>query len=128
MFWFKAVSLQEYLATKLVYNDVELIIFPDGKVMAAEPSHQECLLKLCMEKYGLTRDEMWQVIPVSCDVLDWMVQDSGCVSVWPVGYYVPEKITKEQSNILRKLILSKYVKRNIMNRHRNQAMVELCDG
>lgn len=65
-------------------NYLEVIIFPDGHVEYAVPSHQEKLIAICREKLHISRDELNNKCPTEYygDFLVWLCNISECVSVW----------------------------------------------
>ena len=65
-------------------NYLEIIIFPDGHIEYAVPSHQEKLISICCEKFKVTRDQLMKMCPREyyCNFLEWLCTTSGCISVW----------------------------------------------
>lgn len=65
-------------------NYLEVIIFPDGHIEYAVPSHQEKLIRICCNKLNITRDELDNLCPQEyyADFLVWLCNISNCVSVW----------------------------------------------
>ena len=83
---------------------LEAIIFPNGRIEYAIPSHQEKLISIAIRKKGITRQEYLDSVPKEyyLDFLYFLLQDTGCVSVWNCGYAAAE-ITKEQKETLKLL-------------------------
>lgn len=69
-------------------NYLEVIIREDGEVQYAVPSHQEKLIKICMEKLQIGRQELYDMCPreYMFDVTNWLCKISGCISVWEEFY------------------------------------------
>ena len=70
---------------KLHYvNYLEVILFPDGHIEYAVPSHQEKLIAICREKLRVTRDQLSDMCPEEyyCDFITWLCNMSECVSIW----------------------------------------------
>lgn len=69
---------------KYYVNYLEVVIFPDGHIEYAVPSHQEKLIAICKEKLKVTRDELNDMCPKEyyCDFITWLCTMSECVSVW----------------------------------------------
>lgn len=69
-------------------NYLEVIILPDGKVEYAVPSHQEKLIKICMDKFNVTREELNSMCPEEfyLDFMTWLCEKSRCISVWTNFY------------------------------------------
>ena len=62
---------------------LEAILFPDGHIEYAVPSHQEKLHMILMEKRGQTREEVENSCPEEyyCSYLDWLLLESNCVGL-----------------------------------------------
>lgn len=76
---------------------LEVVIFEDGTIEYAIPSHLKKLEKLVSEKYGfkwendyLSSLELYKYyrkeIKFKVDWLDWLLAESGCISVWTDRY------------------------------------------
>lgn len=86
---------------------LEVVIFPDGHIEYAIPSHQEKLIAVCMKELGISRDELTNRCPKEYyfDFLTWLCNVSHCVSVWS-GCIVKSDtvpLTKEQRDTIRLL-------------------------
>lgn len=95
---------------KKYVNYLEVIILPTGRIEYAVPSHQEKLIKIAMEKYHISRDELMRRCPQEyyCDFMEWLQQITGCVSVWSYCYKgKPNKFQKHSLRILIKKGLTK---------------------
>lgn len=83
---------------------LEVIIFPDGHVEYAVPSHQEKLISICCSNLNITRDELNKRCPQEYyfDFLRWLCKVSKCVSVWEtmIQFYT---LTDEQYYTLQLL-------------------------
>jgi len=90
---------------KTYVNYLEVIVFPDGHVEYAVPSHQEFLINVCCKKYNISRDQLNKLCPKEyyCDFTQWLCNESGCVSLWNNYLIRPEYITDEQRNTLKLL-------------------------
>lgn len=88
-------------------NYLEIIIFPDGHIEYAIPSHQEKLIAICCDLLGLTRDGLTKLCPKEYyfDFIQWLCNLSGCVSVWNHGYISKEHTgpNEEQLKALQEL-------------------------
>lgn len=69
-------------------NYLEVVIFSDGRIEYAIPSHQEMLMRICCEQLDLTRDELNRIVPREyyCDMITWLSKTSGCIAVRHIGY------------------------------------------
>lgn len=97
----KRFTLQEFLNYHPYHhvNYCEIIIHPNGDISYCVPSHQERLIKEC----GIEREKLYDLIPIDCDVLDWLIDKTGCAAIWFEFGFLPAKYTQEQLNSLNKL-------------------------
>lgn len=65
-------------------NYLEVVIFPDGHIEYAVPSHQEKLIAVCMQTLDVSRQALMDRCPKEYyfDFLVWLCNVSHCVSVW----------------------------------------------
>ena len=91
---------------------LEVVIFPDGKVEYAVPSHQEKLISIARKKKRMSRQEYLDSVPREFyfDFLNYLLRDTGCISVWNCGY-AAAAMTKEQEETL-KLLTTKGLMKN----------------
>lgn len=86
---------------------LEVILFPDGHIEYAVPSHQEKLIAICCEQLRVSRDTLFEMCPQEyyCDVIVWMCNISGCVSVWTDGIMKSDcnPLTNAQWTALQKM-------------------------
>lgn len=87
---------------------LEVVVFPDGHIEYAVPSHQEKLIAVCMEELGITRDELNKRCPKEYyfDFMTWLCNVSHCVSVWNEYIITSDTVplTIEQREALQELI------------------------
>lgn len=83
----------------------EAILFPDGTIEDAQPSHTERLIAITQ----IPREELWERIKTWENPLEWMCNYTGCISIWYNMYYATNKPTNKQINTLRVLIDNKVV-------------------
>ena len=92
---------------KTFINYFETVIYPDGTVEYAVPSHQEKLIAIYCEKFNCTREEMNKQMPTEyyLDVNTWLCNMTGCISVWNDFYYKSDTgpITEQQRKTLEEL-------------------------
>lgn len=92
---------------KTYINYLEVVIFPDGHIEYAVPSHQEKLIAICMKELGVSRYELERMCPKEYyfDFQVWLCNMCGCVSVWD-RYIVKSDttpLTKEQEDTIKLL-------------------------
>lgn len=98
-------------------NYLEVVIEPNGKIHYAVPSHQ-----LFLEKYGakinnISQEDFVESCPTEYwgDYLNWLINETNCVSVWSIGYMKPETITEEQIKVLNTFIEEEIMKDRCIN-------------
>lgn len=86
---------------------LEVVILPNGEVQYAVPSHTTKAELLCMEKLGVTREELWKACPPQYmfDYLPWLLSICGAVSVWNTFYTlgIGKELTRQQYLTLKEL-------------------------
>lgn len=86
---------------------LEVVILPNGDVLYAVPSHTTKAELLCMEKLGITREELWKKFPPEYmfDYLPWLLSICGAVSVWNTFYTlgIGKELTRQQYLTLKEL-------------------------
>ena len=88
-------------------NYLEVIVFPDGHVEYAVPSHQEKLISVCRQLLKVSRDTLFDMCPQEyyCNVIVWLCNVCGCISVWTDGIIKSDNtpLTNAQWNTLNKM-------------------------
>ena len=82
----------------------EIVIYPDGNIELARPSHTETLFRYYRNKYHMTRDEINEEIPFDCSPLHYTIEKENLVSVWYQFIICSEKITPKQEKTLKFLV------------------------
>ena len=98
-------DIQKHKETYINY--LEVVIFPDGHIEYAVPSHQEKLIAICMKELGVSRYELERMCPKEYyfDFQVWLCNMCGCVSVWD-RYIVQSDttpLTQEQKDTIELL-------------------------
>lgn len=83
---------------------LEVIIFKDGHIEYAVPSHQMKLVDIYCRKNNITRDELYKIIPITEAPNDWITYNLGLIQVWYNFIRRPINITKEQEETLKRLV------------------------
>lgn len=62
----------------------EVVLFSDGHIEYAVPSHQEKLIAICCAQLNVSREELFAMCPLDYyfNVITWMCNISGCISLW----------------------------------------------
>ncbi len=65
-------------------NYLEVIIREDGNIEYAVPSHQEKLIKIATEKFGVMRTQLLDMCPreYMFNFNRWLCDITNCISVW----------------------------------------------
>lgn len=98
------MDINEYLEThKDQYNYCETIIYPDGTIEDAHPSHTEKLISIACNQNSLKREELYELLPISAGPAEWLVDYTNCCAIWYGFGMLPENITKQQFDTINKL-------------------------
>ena len=73
-------------------NYFEAIIYPNGNVEYAIPSHQEKLIRLLMKIRNCSRQDIFNQCPAEYyfNVIQWLCNETKCISCWYEGFICPE--------------------------------------
>lgn len=86
---------------------LEAILFPDGHVEYAVPSHQEKLIAICIKQLNVTRDQLSKMCPENYyfDFMIWLCNICRCVALYTTFYQKSDTypLTKEQIKTLTDL-------------------------
>ena len=83
----------------------EAILYPDGTIELARPSHQETLIRYFFKKEGISsKEELLERIPLSYSINNYIVDKYKCVSIW-YNYivYSSSGLTPIQEDILKNM-------------------------
>lgn len=132
---FKKTNIEDFIKEHTHICYCEAIIYPDGKITYAVPSHQQALMRIS----GKTMEELWEIMPHSASPNDWLMDYTKCIAVWYDGFKMPDgselyyreeelsgtfltptekrnrynyKISKEQLHSLNRLIEEKIIMNN----------------
>lgn len=85
----------------------EAILYPDGTISYVKPSHTETLIRAT----GMTHKEIYEEMPITANVMSWLLDKTRCVAIYYDGYIEPpnKKITLAQKIALKKLTESDIV-------------------
>ena len=100
------VNVGVFIANHKYVSYCEAVVYPDGMIEYAYPSHIEKLISIYMEKSGKNREIISQEILSSklyANPIEFLVEKTGCVSVWYNCVYIPESYNKLQHDTLEQL-------------------------
>lgn len=89
-------------------NYLEVIIFKDGHIEYAVPSHQMKLIDIYCKEKNISEDKLYEIIPLSDSPVSWIIHNTGLISVW-YDFIMYSTITEEQKASLQKLINTKCI-------------------
>lgn len=89
------------------YDYTEAIIAPNGQIQYAKIGHAN---ELGMQS-NIPFDVLYHILPMDASPASWLVDYTGCISVWPDFAYLPPVYTKEQIQTLSVLQRSKLIKK-----------------
>lgn len=60
----------------------EAILFDDGTISYAIPSHNEMLIRIALERDNITRNELDKAMPIEASPVHWLTEYLNCSSLW----------------------------------------------
>lgn len=102
-----AFNIKQHKAHFIDY--LEVVVFPDGHIEYATPSHQEKLIKVACDLNNWTRNQLNKECPEEYyfDFMTWLCNITGCIALWCEYAVLPEDksiITSAQKNSIQELI------------------------
>lgn len=83
---FKKVKIDDFIKKHTHINYCEAIIYPDGDITYAAPSHQQALISIT----GKSMDNLFEIMAVSAAPTEWLIDYTGCICVWFQGFKMPD--------------------------------------
>lgn len=115
-------NIREYIeSTKDEINYCEACIYPDGSTFNCVPSHIYYILDNAISE---SRDVINKIMPISADVLSWLVDYSKCIAVYTDFCIAPIKMSNERRESLILLQRSGRIKNPYKIHIKNE--LELC--
>ena len=108
------MTIEEFLKEENVkyYNYCEAIIYKNGLISFAIPSHVLALIKVT----GLDEETIYYgegYMSLTDSPIHWLTNFTGCIPVWNNGYILPNNPTDEQLKTLEILINKKIIKKRL---------------
>ena len=97
------MNVLDYIKQHNHINYCEALIYPDGTIEDARPSHTEALIRATHEN----RDIICEKMPISASPAQWLVDYTGCVAVWYDFAYLPESLNDSQIQTIMELVEAK---------------------
>lgn len=104
------IDFKEFLKTYKHIRYFECIMYPDGTLEEARPSHT---YKLC-EIYDNTKtlQEIEELIPLSISPIEWLLNKTGCIALWYQSIMIDER--NQQLTDIQKKNIEILMERNII--------------
>jgi hypothetical protein len=99
------MKVKDFVEQHKHINYCEAIIFPNGDIEYANPSHTEKLISITNEP----KEELDRKIPIDAGPVAWLVDYTGCVVLWYDFCYLPEQFTSAQAFTIAELLKAKIV-------------------
>lgn len=101
------LEVEDFIKQHTHYYYCEAILYPDGTISYVKPSHTETLIRAT----GMTHKEVYEEMPITANVVSWLLDKTRCVAIYYDGYVEPpnKKITLAQKIALKKLTESDIV-------------------
>ncbi len=94
------MTINDYIINHKEHCYCEAVIYPNGDIEDAHPSHTYKLVEIT----GKEMDEINEMMPLNAGPVYWLVDYTGCVSVWYEFGLLPENVTDMQRESIEKLI------------------------
>lgn len=93
------MNVEEYIKQHNAINYCEAIIYPDGTIENAIPSHLEKLKKIANKPKKVLN----KMMPITASPIEWLIGYTKCIAVW-WGLFKYDSITSEQLNTIQQLV------------------------
>ena len=93
------MNVEEYIKQHNHVGYCEAIIFPDGTIEDAVPSHPEKLKKIA----NMPKKVLNKMMPHNAAPIEWLLGYTKCVAVW-WALFKYDSITPEQLNTIQELV------------------------
>lgn len=103
------MNVKDYIEQHDSVNYCEAIIFPNGDIEDAIPSHVYKLMSIT----NLPKDMIDKLMPIDASPIHWLLGFTGCISVW-FDFFIYDSITEEQKNTIQELVNHGILKDNIV--------------
>lgn len=115
-------NLTEHL--KRYVNYTEVVIFPDGHIEYAMPSHQEKLISILCSMEHKSRQQVIDETPSEYyfDWLNYLLNKTRCISVWFDFIITSKQMTDAQNDTIINLIQSGAVR---LDKNKNEPSIYL---
>ena len=103
--------IKEHLEVNQYKNYCEAIIYEDGTIEYATPSHTEKLISVSTKRYGITRDQLFKLIPMWASPVHWLAEYNNTAIIWYDFAILSKDYTKKQISTIKALMRHKILNR-----------------
>lgn len=104
------MNVKEYIEQHNAINYCEAIIYPNGEIEDAIPSHTYKLMAITKK----SKEELDKLIPDRACPLDWLLGYTGCIAIWHTFFKYDGFITNEQYDTIHELVIHDILSDNII--------------
>lgn len=83
---FKKINIEDFIKEHKHICYCEALIYPDGDITYAVPSHQQALMRII----GKNIEELWDIIPHTASPYEWLIDYTKCIAIWYDGFKAPD--------------------------------------
>ena len=98
----KPKKINDYIKGHDETGYCEALLFPDGRMLDARPSHTEAITREACKMFNVSREEIEKQIPIYAGVIHWLVEYSNIMVMW-YNNAIADDITEEQIRSLELL-------------------------
>jgi flagellar biosynthesis GTPase FlhF len=98
------MKVEDYIKQHKHVNYCEALIFPNGDIIDARPSHVEALIKEVTHDYSLSREQLAEMMPNNASPLHWIIDRYNYGCIWYNSAIVSVDYTEAILNTIQKLI------------------------
>lgn len=98
------MKAEEYIKQHNHVGYCEALVFPNGDIIDAVPSHTEALIKQAMCGYSLSRKELADMMPGNASPLHWIIDRYNYGCIWYNSAIVSVDHTEAMLDTIQKLI------------------------
>jgi hypothetical protein len=98
------MKVEDYIKQHNHIAYCEALIFPNGEIIDARPSHTEALIKEVIHSYSLSREQLSEMIPDNASPLHWIIDKFNYGCIWYNSAIVSVDHTETILNTIQKLI------------------------
>jgi hypothetical protein len=98
------MNVKDYIKQHNHIAYCEALIFPNGEIIDARPSHVEALIRQTICDHSLTREQISEMMPNNASPLHWLIDRYNYGCVWYDSAIVSVDCTEAVLNTIQELI------------------------